>query len=55
MIDIHSHILFGVDDGPKELQHTLEMLQKALDEGITAIIATSHSFHPLYHVSPETV
>lgn len=55
MIDIHSHILFGVDDGPKELQHTLEMLQKAVDEGITAIIATSHSFHPLYHVSPETV
>lgn len=55
MIDIHSHILFGVDDGPKELQQTLKMLQHAVDEGITAIIATSHSFHPQYHVSPETV
>ena len=55
MIDIHSHILFGVDDGPKELQHTLEILRKAVDERITAIIATSHSFHPLYHVPPEKV
>lgn len=55
MIDIHSHILFGVDDGPKELQHTLEILKKAVDEGITAIIATSHSFHPQYHVPSEAV
>ena len=55
MIDMHSHILFGVDDGPTALQQTLEMLQQASYEGITEIIATSHSFHPLYNVLPEKV
>lgn len=55
MIDMHSHILFGVDDGPKDLQQTLEMMQKAVEEGITEIIATSHRFHPLYSVSSDNV
>ncbi|MEK3765069.1 tyrosine-protein phosphatase [Solibacillus sp. FSL K6-4121] len=55
MIDMHSHILFGVDDGPKALQETLDMMQKAVDEGITEIVATSHSFHPQYNVSHEKV
>ncbi|MEK4385207.1 CpsB/CapC family capsule biosynthesis tyrosine phosphatase [Solibacillus sp. FSL W7-1464] len=55
MIDIHSHILFGVDDGPGDLHETLEMLQKAVDEGITEIISTSHSFHPQYNVTAKQV
>ena len=55
MIDMHSHILFGVDDGPKALQQTLEMMEQAAREGITEIIATSHSYHPQYNVSPEKV
>lgn len=52
---MHSHILFGVDDGPAQLDETLNMLQQATNEGITEIIATSHSFHPQYHVSSTTV
>ncbi|MFY0741923.1 CpsB/CapC family capsule biosynthesis tyrosine phosphatase [Solibacillus silvestris] len=55
MIDIHSHILFGVDDGPDDLYETLEMLQQASNEGITEIITTSHSFHPQYNVSAKQV
>lgn len=55
MIDIHSHILFGVDDGPGDLYETLSMLQKAVDEGITEIISTSHSFHPQYNVTAKQV
>lgn len=55
MIDMHSHILFGVDDGPQDIQQTMDILQQAVDEGITEIIATSHSFHPQYHVSAKTV
>lgn len=55
MIDIHSHILFGVDDGPEDLYETLTMLQRAVDEGITEIIATSHSFHPQYNVSAKQI
>lgn len=55
MIDMHSHILWGVDDGPKALEETIEMLEQASKEGITAIIATSHAKHPQYHVPYDIV
>lgn len=41
-IDIHSHILPGVDDGPSSMDETIQMLRKAADEGIRTIIATPH-------------
>lgn len=49
MVDMHSHILFHVDDGPKNFDETLAMLKQAVNEGITEIIATSHAKHPQYH------
>lgn len=42
MIDIHSHIIFGVDDGPKTLEESLALLQMAYDQGVRHIVATSH-------------
>lgn len=42
MVDIHNHILPGVDDGAKNMEETKRMLSIAVDEGITDIIATSH-------------
>lgn len=41
-VDIHSHILFGVDDGAEKLAQSMEMLKIAEKEGITDIIATPH-------------
>lgn len=41
-IDIHSHILPGVDDGAQDLAEALEMLRIAQGEGITDIILTPH-------------
>lgn len=52
---MHSHILYGVDDGPKTIDHSIQMLQQAVDEGITEIIATSHRMHPLFDVNFELV
>ena len=43
MIDIHSHILYNVDDGPKSKEETIEMLEQAVQEGISEIISTSHA------------
>lgn len=42
MIDIHCHILPGIDDGAKTSGDTLTMLKSAIDEGITTITATPH-------------
>ncbi|OZM56399.1 tyrosine protein phosphatase [Lottiidibacillus patelloidae] len=42
MIDIHSHILPGIDDGAKNMQETIAMAKQAVSEGITQIIATPH-------------
>jgi protein-tyrosine phosphatase len=41
-IDIHSHILHGVDDGSKSLQMSLELLEMMKGQGITDVIATPH-------------
>ena len=48
MIDIHCHILPGIDDGAKTAEDTLTMLKSAIDEGITVITATPHH-NPKYH------
>lgn len=42
MIDIHSHILYGVDDGARSYEESIEMLKGAKALGYTTIIATSH-------------
>lgn len=43
MIDIHSHILFGVDDGARSLDESLEMCRRSADDGIKTIVATPHA------------
>ncbi|MEM5512665.1 CpsB/CapC family capsule biosynthesis tyrosine phosphatase [Pseudoalteromonas sp. AS84] len=42
MIDIHSHILPGIDDGAKDLNESLALLKMAQSDGITHIVATPH-------------
>jgi len=43
MTDIHSHIVFGVDDGAKTIEDSVAMLRIAADAGTTDIVATPHS------------
>jgi protein-tyrosine phosphatase len=42
MIDIHSHILPGIDDGAQTIEDAIAMANAAASEGITKIIATPH-------------
>ena len=42
MIDIHCHILPGVDDGPQTLEESRDMLKQAAAKGVKEIVATSH-------------
>ncbi len=42
MVDIHCHILPGVDDGAEDMSEALEMARMAVRCGITDLVATSH-------------
>ena len=42
MIDIHSHILPGIDDGSRSMDESIEILKKAQSCGVTDIIVTPH-------------
>lgn len=42
MIDLHCHILPGIDDGPRILEESIEMAEKAVLDGITQIVCTPH-------------
>jgi len=42
-VDMHSHILPGMDDGARSMPQTLRMLETAVSEGISTMIATPHN------------
>lgn len=52
-IDIHSHILYGVDDGAQSFEESMEMLRLAFRDGIRQIILTPHNKPMRNNVIPE--
>ena len=48
MIDLHCHLLPGIDDGPKDLATSLEMARIAVADGITKTFCTPHIYPGLY-------
>ena len=51
MIDFHSHILPNIDDGSKNMEETIELLEEAQKAGFTKIISTSHYMEQYYEVT----
>lgn len=54
-IDIHSHILPGVDDGSRNLEQSLVILEKAAENGIRKVILTPHNKAGHRNVSVEGI
>ncbi len=55
MIDLHSHILPGLDDGPESLEKALKMAEAAVQDGISVVVATPHCNNGVYRLSPERI
>lgn len=55
MIDLHCHILPGVDDGAQTLEDSLAMAEKAISQGITHILCTPHHNNGKYKNPKQTV
>ena len=54
MVDIHSHILPGLDDGPKTLEDAVAMIKIAAKSGTTDIVATPHA-NLEFRFNPELI
>lgn len=48
MIDVHCHILPGIDDGPTDISESIEMAAMAARDGIETIVATPHVKDRIY-------
>lgn len=55
MIDLHCHILSGVDDGAQSIEDSIEMAKAACKEGIHTIVATPHHQNGVYINPAESV
>lgn len=54
MIDIHCHILPGLDDGAETLEVACAMAEMAIADGVTHVIGTPHA-NEAYHFKPELI
>jgi protein-tyrosine phosphatase len=54
-IDIHSHLLPGIDDGAKSIQDTIRLVRSFKELGISQFITTPHISHYIWNNSPEAV
>lgn len=55
MIDVHSHILFGLDDGADTLDTSVEMARMAVADGVTHMACTPHVLQGRYPNSSATI
>ena len=54
-VDIHNHLLPGIDDGAKSVEESLSLIKGMGELGITRFIATPHIMHNYYPNTPETI
>jgi protein-tyrosine phosphatase len=54
-VDMHSHVLPGIDDGAGTIEDSIILIKEMIDGGIKKIIATPHVMWDYYRNTPETV
>lgn len=54
-VDIHSHILPGIDDGAKDLHESIELIKKMKELGFSKIIGTPHTYSGLHENTKKSI
>ena len=54
-VDMHSHLIPGIDDGSQSMDHTIGMLLRFSEMGYKKVITTPHIMFDLYKNTPEII
>ena len=54
-VDIHNHILPGIDDGAKNLEDSVALIKGFSEFGVNNFVCTPHIMHNYYDNTPETI
>ncbi|OOG70687.1 tyrosine-protein phosphatase [Algoriphagus sp. A40] len=54
-VDMHSHLIPGIDDGSKSMEESLELVKRLADFGLKKIITTPHIMSEYYRNTPEII
>jgi tyrosine-protein phosphatase YwqE len=54
-VDMHSHLIPGIDDGSKSMEESLELVKRLADYGLEKIITTPHIMSEYYRNTPEII
>ena len=55
MIDLHNHLLPGIDDGSPDIDTSIALARIAVDDGITQMVCTPHIHHGRYENTKRTI
>ena len=55
MIDLHNHVLPGIDDGARSLDISVAMIEQAVECGVTHIVCTPHIHYGYFDNSLATI
>lgn len=55
MIDLHCHLLPGIDDGPRTLDDALELARACVADGVRTVVATPHIYPGVYDNDAERI
>lgn len=54
-VDMHSHLIPGIDDGAKSLQESLDLIRRLANTGLRKLVTTPHIQHEYYRNTPEII
>lgn len=55
MVDLHAHLLAGLDDGPESMADSLKLLRTMHEQGVQTVVAAAHAYDGRYNVSRDAL